>query len=210
MPSNGYPAYANHPWHHYLAAGPASLLELVLPFLVIALFALLVATGRWAAVRARAQLSRRKSRAASLRALTRRAHALPPVLASDLERDETASRVSQAVGEGRLSIEEGVERIDAVLPQSPPSRACGPCRGSALSGSKDLYPAFHLHTTARRVSRRRSSRGSLRRAGPGRRWAMGAVAARRGHSRRVDAADSSLIHQAPGMLLRRLFFRPPT
>ena len=115
MPSNGYPAYANHPWHHYLAAGPASLLELVLPFLVIALFALLVATGRWAAVRARAQLSRRKSRAASLRALTRRAHALPPVLASDLERDETASRVSQAVGEGRLSIEEGVERIDAVL-----------------------------------------------------------------------------------------------
>ena len=115
MPSNGYPGYANHPWHHYLAAGPASLLELVLPFLVIALFALLVATGRWAAVRARAQLSRRKSRAASLRAVTRRAHAVPPVLASDLERDETASRVSQAVGEGRLSIEEGVQRIDEVL-----------------------------------------------------------------------------------------------
>jgi hypothetical protein len=37
------------------------------------------------------------------------------VLASDLERDEAANLVSQAVGEGRLSIEEGLQRIDAVL-----------------------------------------------------------------------------------------------
>jgi hypothetical protein len=37
------------------------------------------------------------------------------MLASDLERDQTASLVSQAVAEGRLSIEEGVQRIDAVL-----------------------------------------------------------------------------------------------
>ena len=40
---------------------------------------------------------------------------MPPVLASDRERDGAASLVSQAVGEGRLSIEEGVQRIDAVL-----------------------------------------------------------------------------------------------
>jgi hypothetical protein len=37
------------------------------------------------------------------------------VLASDRERDEAANLVSQAIGEGRLSIEEGVHRIDAVL-----------------------------------------------------------------------------------------------
>jgi hypothetical protein len=37
------------------------------------------------------------------------------VLASDLEREETARLVSHAVGEGRLSLEEGGQRIDAVL-----------------------------------------------------------------------------------------------
>jgi hypothetical protein len=115
VPNSGYPGYANHPFHHYLAVGPASLLELVFPVLVIALFALLIATGRWGANQARAQLSRCRSRVASRRAVTRKVHAVPSVLASDLERDETASLVSQAVGEGRLSIEEGVQRIDAVL-----------------------------------------------------------------------------------------------
>ena len=114
MPNSGYPV-TNHPFHHYFAAGPASLLELVLPFLVIALFLLLLAAGRRGADWAEAELSRHKSRAASRRAVMRRARAAPPVLASDLERDETASLVSQAVGEGRLSIEEGVQRIDAVL-----------------------------------------------------------------------------------------------
>jgi hypothetical protein len=115
VPSSGYPGYANHPWHHYLAGGPASLLGLVLPLLVIAFFALLSGTGRWGVERARAQLSRRKARAASPRAVTLEAHSVPPVLASDSERDQAASLVSLAVGEGRLSIEEGVQRIDAVL-----------------------------------------------------------------------------------------------
>ena len=40
---------------------------------------------------------------------------MQPVLASDLEREEAAGLVSHAVGEGRLSIEEGGQRIDAVL-----------------------------------------------------------------------------------------------
>jgi hypothetical protein len=115
VPSSGYPGYANHPWHHYLAGGPASLLGLVLPLLAVALFALLVATGRWSAERVRARLSRRKARAASPRDVTLEAHFVPPVLASDSERDQAASLVSLAVGEGRLSIEEGVQRIDAVL-----------------------------------------------------------------------------------------------
>ena len=115
MPNSGYPGYANHPWHHYLAVGPASLLEAVLPFLVIALFALLVTAGRWGAERTKALLVRRQARAASPRAVTSEAPSLPPVLASDRERDEAASLVSQAIGEGRLSIEEGIQRIDAVL-----------------------------------------------------------------------------------------------
>ena len=107
MPSNGYPEYASHPWHHYMAAGAASTLELVLPFLVVAL---LIGAGRRGADWARTHLSRRSSRVA-----TRTARAVSPVLASDRERDETASLVSRAVGEGRLSIEEGMQRIDAVL-----------------------------------------------------------------------------------------------
>ncbi len=115
MPNSGYPGYANHPWHHYLVGGPASLLEAVLPFLVIAFFALLIAAGRWAAERAKALLASRKARAASPRAVTLEAHSLPPVLASDRERDEAANFVSQAIGEGRLSLEEGMLRIDAVL-----------------------------------------------------------------------------------------------
>ena len=114
MPNSGYPGYANHPWHHYWQGGPASLLELVLPLLVIALFALLVAAGRWGANQAKALLVRRKARADSP-AVMLEAHSVPPVLASDRERDEAAKLVSLAIGEGRLSIEEGVQRIDAVL-----------------------------------------------------------------------------------------------
>ncbi len=62
MPTSGYSGYANHPWHHYLAGGPASLLDLVLPFLVIALFALLVAAGRWGADRAKSHSPARTRR----------------------------------------------------------------------------------------------------------------------------------------------------
>jgi len=112
MPSNGYPEYASHPWHHYMAAGAASTLELVLPFLVVAL---LIGAGRRGADWARTHLSRRSSRATSVGVATRTARAVSPVLASERERDETASLVSRAVGEGRLSIEEGMQRIDAVL-----------------------------------------------------------------------------------------------
>jgi hypothetical protein len=114
MPNSGYPA-ANYPFHHYLAVGPASLLQLFLPFLVIAACLLLLAAGRRGVDWAKGELSRRKSQAASRRAVMREDRSAAPVLASDLERDETASLVSQAVGEGRLSIEEGVQRIDAVL-----------------------------------------------------------------------------------------------
>ncbi|SRR5579875_248057 len=38
-----------------------------------------------------------------------------PVLASDVEREEAARRLSVAVGEGRLGVEEGTHRIDRAL-----------------------------------------------------------------------------------------------
>ncbi len=104
----GYSAFATHPWHHYWAAGP-SLLGLVLPFLILFLVA------AWWRGRANAVPSRPEPPAAPSRAVTRRTGAVQPVLASDLEREEAAGLVSHAVGEGRLSIEEGGQRIDAVL-----------------------------------------------------------------------------------------------
>jgi hypothetical protein len=111
----GYPAYGGHGLHPYLAAGPASLLALVLPFVVLALLVALWAVACWGGRQIGALLSRRSSKPAPARALPGKASALQPVLASDLERDETARLVSHAVGEGRLSIDEGGQRIDAAL-----------------------------------------------------------------------------------------------
>lgn len=125
------------------------MLELVLPFLVIALFALLVEAGRWGANRAKALLIRRKARAASPRAVTLEAQSVPPILASDRERDEATNLVSQAVGEGRLGIEEGMQRIDAVL-RSRHRHEIGslvadlPTRASAIVTRPFTFP--HLRT----------------------------------------------------------------
>jgi hypothetical protein len=109
MPGN--PAFA----HHFWAGGPASLLGLVFPFLFLGLLFVLLGAARSGGRRADAVLSGRKPPAASSRAVTKNTHAGQPVLASDLEREETARLVSHAVGEGRLSLEEGGQRIDAVL-----------------------------------------------------------------------------------------------
>ncbi len=111
MPGSQYSGYAQHPWHHYLAGGPASLWGLVLPLLIVTVLAVVLAAGREGANRARTLLADRQARPASPQAM----HPARPVLASDRERDEAASLVSDAIGEGRLSMEEGVQRIDAVL-----------------------------------------------------------------------------------------------
>jgi hypothetical protein len=107
----GYPGFAGHPWHHYLAGGPASLLALsVLPL------GLLLLVGACSAGRRVANLvERRRSSAGPAQGGARSTRAVRAILASDAERDETARRVSHAIGEGRLSIDEGGERIDAVL-----------------------------------------------------------------------------------------------
>ena len=189
MPNSGYAGYANHPWHHYLAGGTASLLELVLPFLVIALFALLVTAGQWGANQAKALFVKHKARADSPDVMLE-AHSGSPVLASDRERDEAANRVSQAVGEGRLSIEEGVHRIDAVLRSRHRHEL-----GSLVADLPTLASANITRplsfAAAQGAPRDRSGRDRRRRASPGSRRVVGAVAPRRGRTRRVDTAASS-------------------
>jgi len=114
MPGN-YSAYASHPWHHAFAMGYPSLLGLLFPFLVLGIPFLLLLLARWAEHQAETRRRRRKVRAARSRALVLSLQAAGPVLASDSERDGAIRMVSHAIGEGRLSIEEGGERIDALL-----------------------------------------------------------------------------------------------
>lgn len=109
------PGYPGHHWHQYWAAGPASLLQLALPFLFLALLFVLLAAARWGRRRVDVFLSGRKLSAGSEPAVSRNTQSFRPVLASDLERDEAARIVSHAVGEGRLSFEQAGYRIDAVL-----------------------------------------------------------------------------------------------
>lgn len=101
----GYPALHGHPWHQYFAAGPGSLLDLI--------GLVLLTAACWAGRRAAALLSRCKPSSAP-QAVMGSTEAVQPVLASDVEREEAARLVSHAVGEGRLSIEESGQRVDAV------------------------------------------------------------------------------------------------
>ncbi len=110
----GDPGFS-HFGHHYLAGGPYSLLEFTLPFLFLALLFVLMSVARWGRHRAEVFWSDRKRSAVSVPAATTNALVGQPVLASDLEREEATGLVSHAIGEGRLSFEEGGQRIDAVL-----------------------------------------------------------------------------------------------
>jgi hypothetical protein len=101
--------------HHTLATGPLTAIGFALPFLAVAFIFVVLAAVRWAGRAAEILLSRFRAPAAPVRSLARGTPALGPVLASDPERDEAAGRVSQAIAEGRLSMEEGLERIEAVL-----------------------------------------------------------------------------------------------
>jgi uncharacterized membrane protein YoaK (UPF0700 family) len=104
---------AGHPWHHYWTGGPESLALMLLPLLGLATFVLAVAMLRSLLSRASA-LARRHWERSALPVVTR--GRLPVrVLASDRERDEATARLSQAVAEGRLSLEEATQRIEAAL-----------------------------------------------------------------------------------------------
>ena len=84
------------------------------------MFALLVilSAARWVALWCVARTGAWRCRPKSAPAPgspTESRHDAQPVLASDREREETTRIVSQAIGEGRLSVEEGGQRIDSVL-----------------------------------------------------------------------------------------------
>ena len=111
------PGYSGFPGHHLhqLAGGAGSLLELAVPFLVLAILVVLMAAVQWAGRRIEDFRNRPIPPAGVSGAVARHSAAVQPVLASDLEREQIARLVSHAIGEGRLSFEEGDERIDAVL-----------------------------------------------------------------------------------------------
>jgi len=115
---NEYSSYANHP--HYFAGSAPSLLALLFPFVVLALLFAVLSIASWGERRVKASRSKRMARAACPEVAAKTssptsAMLAPGVLASDAERDEVARRISHAVGEGRLSLEEGGHRIDAAL-----------------------------------------------------------------------------------------------
>jgi hypothetical protein len=112
MPGN--PAFGQYT-HHYLAGGAGSLLQFTLPFLFLGFLFVLMALARWARQRADVLWSNRKRSAVSVRVADKGSFVAQPVLASDLEREKATGLVSHAIGEGRLSLDEGVRRIDAVL-----------------------------------------------------------------------------------------------
>lgn len=109
-----YPGLHGHGGYQYGPSGPVGLLELLAPLLVLALLLTLFMAGRWVGHEVEALRTRRGLAAASRQA-ARDAALAQPVLASESERERVLERVSQAIGEGRLSFEEGDRRIDGVL-----------------------------------------------------------------------------------------------
>lgn len=97
------------PGYHY---GPIELAATLAPFLILGFFFTLAMAGQWVGHRIEARRIRSSSAAAARPAGN---IPTPPVLASELERDRTAGRLAEAIGEGRLSFEEGGQRIGAAL-----------------------------------------------------------------------------------------------
>ncbi|MGC8472069.1 MAG: DUF1707 SHOCT-like domain-containing protein [Acidimicrobiales bacterium] len=119
MPSGHFGHYAMYGHLHFAPwIGP---IALVAPLVVLAVFSVVVMggqrAGRWCD--ARRNRSRAGARSAGARSLgakpTPASRPRARALASDLDRDRIVDRLSEAVGEGRLSFEEGADRIDAAL-----------------------------------------------------------------------------------------------
>ena len=118
MPSGHFGQYAMYShWHFAPWIGP---IALVGPLLVLAVLSIVVmggqCAGRWR--EARRSRSRAAARSGGARPGTTRARdalRAAAVLASDLDRDRIVDQLSEAVGDGRLSFEEGTDRIDAAL-----------------------------------------------------------------------------------------------
>jgi len=109
MPGN--PAFGQYT-HHYLAGGAGSLLQFLLPFLFLVVLFVLMALARWGRERAEVLWGNRKRSVVSDPVADTSSLVARPVLASDLEREKATGLVSHAIG---MSLEEGEQRIDAVL-----------------------------------------------------------------------------------------------
>lgn len=106
--------------HHFWTPGLVDGLLLPLAQLLFPLLFILLVAVLWRAAHLGASRRYRPRppapRPLSTRStLSTRSVAGPPMRASDRERDETVQVVSAAVGEGRLSLDEGRERIAAAL-----------------------------------------------------------------------------------------------
>lgn len=111
----GYPGphvYGGLPVHHPLWGGPWALLDVTLPILMALVLSLLVAAASAGISRAEA---RRRRQPQPRHVVLRSEGQGRPILASDGERDEAAQTVSEAVGQGRLALDEAERRVEAVL-----------------------------------------------------------------------------------------------
>ncbi len=112
----GYPTFGDEGWHHHWV-GISSLLDLMALPLMLGGLLMILSAGRRVGERmeARRQRSRVDPRPVAARrgppAQDRRA---PAVLASDAERQRVSDVIAAAMGEARLSLEEGGQRIEAV------------------------------------------------------------------------------------------------
>jgi hypothetical protein len=100
--------YGGHPWQGY-GGGGSSILALSVPLLMLAAIARISHRRHRPSTRGRLN-SQRVSQS-----LARHFAPVAPVLASDMEREETSRQISHAVGEGRLTLDEGGDRIDAAF-----------------------------------------------------------------------------------------------
>jgi Domain of unknown function (DUF1707) len=83
--------------------------------LVFLLFLVIVGAAAWRDLGSRSRTSRVLAGTRSLGGMARPGALGSPVLASDAERDAAARSVTEAIAAGRLSIDEGTERIDAAF-----------------------------------------------------------------------------------------------
>ncbi len=112
----GYPTFGDQGWHHHWG-GLSSLLDLMALPLMLGGLLMVLSAGRHVGERMEAR--RRRSRVDSRPDAVRREppaldHRAREVLASDSERQRVSDVIATAMGEARLSLEEGSKRIEAV------------------------------------------------------------------------------------------------
>lgn len=97
------------PWHHPWGGVPSLLSLLVLP-MTLGVFALVLSFLGLVRARIDAYRKRRIQVSRPVPSLV----SAQPILASDGEREQASASIAQAIGEGRLGLDEGGQRIEAI------------------------------------------------------------------------------------------------